>query len=81
MKKTLLTVSALFLILGATSCVKEYTCNCTYVDASGSSTPRPNKTEAHSTEARTLEFAEINCDGFELNYYAQDYDGNCTAER
>jgi hypothetical protein len=83
MKQTILVATALCLTLGATSCVKEYTCNCSYVDRPDPITGAtlPNKEERPEVRARTLEQAQLECGFQEDKYFGQGYDGTCNVDR
>jgi hypothetical protein len=63
MKKTILFVSAL-VILGLTSCKKDYTCNCATMDLD----TEEITTESYTIQAGHKSEASIECDG-------GDYDG------
>jgi len=76
-----LSILAAFVALGASSCVKEYECTCTYVPDPIFAAGQATREEVTEVEARTIEDAEDKCDDLEPKYQTQSFDGNCVADR
>ena len=80
MNKNLLLTTGAFVLLLATSCVKEYDCRCTYVPSTILGGTGQNISENSTVKARFLEDGRFECDDKEDKYWDQNYDGDCNIE-
>lgn len=73
MKKLLLVCCVVFIAIGATSCKKNYACNCEYTDAAGDKI-----TDELPIGETKKKVAKDACDIWDTQYKSMGTDGKCT---
>ncbi len=80
MKRSAFALLTAAILFGATSCVKRYDCDCTYVPNTIIGAPGGNIDERSEVRGRILEDAQDECRRMESKYNSQNYNGTCVVD-